>query len=185
MALLMLRGDLFLKDDMSHLADNVQPCKGCGALVPKIDAPTHPYIGASPGCWAIYGEMLAKGYAEEHGNASVRHLTVDAYAAQHPGVPERRSIQSVAVHLITLYLVLERGHDPERATEVRRKALALIRRQEFVWLDPPALLGAITVLDVWAAKDPAERTEIVERWVRSVWEAWAPHHETVRCWAGW
>lgn len=27
------------------------PCPGCGALVPSSDGPTHPYLGASPGCW--------------------------------------------------------------------------------------------------------------------------------------
>jgi hypothetical protein len=28
--------------------------------VPDIKGPTHDYIGASPGCWAIYGELSEK-----------------------------------------------------------------------------------------------------------------------------
>ena len=39
-------------------------------------------------------------------NPDIHRLSVDTYAVQHPGVPERRSIQSVAVHLMCLCLVL-------------------------------------------------------------------------------
>ena len=98
---------------------NLIPCVGCGALVPDVAGPTHPYIGASRGCWAIYGEVLAKEYGE-YGYPPVHGLTVDAYAAQHPGTPSRQAIQSVAVHLIALYLVLERGYGFARATEALR-----------------------------------------------------------------
>ena len=83
---------------MSRADKAARPCAGCGALVPVTDGPTHPYIGASPGCWAIYGEVLAREYGE-YAYPPVHRLTVDAYAAQHPGVPSRRSIQSVAIHL--------------------------------------------------------------------------------------
>ena len=83
-------------------------CPDCGALTPDVDGPTHPYVGASVGCWAMYGEVLAKEYGE-YRYPSVHRLTVDAYSVQHPGTPSRRSIQSVAVHLVSLYLVLERG----------------------------------------------------------------------------
>jgi Family of unknown function (DUF5946) len=162
-------------------SETLQHCVGCGALVPAIDGPTHPYIGASPGCWAIYGEVLAKEYGE-YGYPAVHRLTVDAYAAQHPGVPGRRSIQSVAVHLISLHLILERGYGPEKAAAAIRKALDT-RRQEFVWLDPPDSPGAVTVLDVLEARDLAEHTERVMEWAASVWEAWEPHHHTVRRWA--
>src|SRR5436190_1879442 len=40
------------------------PCIGCGVLTPDADGPTHPYLGASPGCWAVYGEVLAREYGE-------------------------------------------------------------------------------------------------------------------------
>ena len=57
------------------------------------------------------------------------------------------------------------------------------RSKRFVWLDPPVSLGEITILDVRDAKDPDEHIERVREWARLVWEAWAPHHETVRRWA--
>lgn len=157
-----------------------RPCVGCGALVPDAGGPTHAYIGASPGCWAIFGEVTARAYGD-YRYASAHRFIVDAYAAQHPGVPERRSIQSVAVHLISLHLALEKGMSPDQTMKAMRRAAD--RSAAFVWLDPPASLGKGTVLDVLEAKDPAEHKERVEQWAKSVWEAWSPHHETVRRWA--
>jgi hypothetical protein len=40
----------------------------------------------------------------------------------------------------------------------------------------------VTVLDVLAARDLAEHVARVERWARSVWDAWSAHHDTVRRW---
>ena len=162
------------------MSANLRQCVGCGALVPDIDGPTHPYIGASPGCWAIYGEVLAREYGE-YRYPPVRQLTVDAYAAQHPGTASRRSNQSVSAHLISLYLQLERGYSPKQVIVALHEAAT--HKGDFQWLDPPASLGSVTVLDVHAAKDLSEHTEVVQQWGRSVWEAWTPHHETVRRWA--
>ena len=106
---------------MSRAGEATEPCPGCGTLVPDTDGPTHPYIGASPGCWAIYGEVLAREYGE-YAYPPVHRLTVDA--AQHPGVPSQGSVRSVALHLISLYLILERGYEPERATAAIRDVLA-------------------------------------------------------------
>ena len=111
------------------------PCPGCGALTPDVDGPVHPYLGASAGCWTVYGEVLAKEYVD-YRYPSVHRLTVDAYSVQHPGTPSRRAIQSVAVHLVSLYLVLERGFSSEKATAGIRRALE--HRKQFVWLDPPS-----------------------------------------------
>jgi len=160
--------------------DELEPCIGCGALVPRSDGPTHPYIGASPGCWAVFGEVLAKQYGE-YRYPAVHRLTVDAYAVQHPGTPSRKSIQSVAVHLVSMYLVLERGFDARRATAAMRRVLAAGRA--FTWLEPPELWGGLTILDVREAQGLEEHTARVRRWARSVWEAWADYHEVVREWA--
>ena len=92
-----------------------EACFGCGALVPKKNGPTHQYIGASPGCWEIFGEVLAKEY-EEYDYPPVHRLTVDAYAAQHPGTPSKKSIQSVAIHVIGLTTKL---------TKLRKSAVKL------------------------------------------------------------
>lgn len=161
-------------------AEDRIPCIGCGALVPGGDGPTHRYIGASPGCWALFGEVLAREYSDFR-FARTHRLTVDAYAAQHPGEPSPRSIQSVAVHLVGLHVTFDQGYSPEEATRALQHAAT--GKRDFVWLEPPASLGAVTILEVHAAPDPIEHAERVHRWARSVWDAWSAHHATVRRWA--
>jgi hypothetical protein len=155
-------------------------CPGCGALVPESDGPAHRYIGASPGCWAVYGEVLAREY-EDVRYGRVHRLTVDAYAAQHPGVPSPQSVQSVAVHLLALHAIFERGVPLPQAKQVLQEAVK--RKREFRWLDPPGFLGEVTVLDVHAATDPEQHEVRVHQWARAVWQAWAEHHHTIRSWA--
>lgn len=89
------------------------PCRGCGALVPDTEGPTHRYLGASPGCWAVYGEILEKEYSD-YRYWRAHRFTVDAYAVQHPGESSPPAIQSVAVHLISLYLMLEKTRRPKK-----------------------------------------------------------------------
>lgn len=138
-------------------------CPGCGATVDDIDGPVHRYIGSAPACWAAYTQLLTLG--------PVHQYAVDAYAAQHPGVPGPQSRRSVGKHLMSLCRVLERGAPPESAT----RFLASITR-DFPWLEPPASLGDVTVFDVRAG------TATQLDWARSVWQAWSPYHDTVRGW---
>ena len=43
-------------------------CSGCGAAVAEGDGPTHDYLGASAGCFALFGEYLGGlGSASRHG----------------------------------------------------------------------------------------------------------------------
>ena len=107
----------------------------------------------------------------------VHRLTVDAYVAQHPGVPERRSIQSIWVHLVGLYLTIERDLSPDFA---RRVIGALTGEAEgFEWLTPPGDLGAITVADAVRANDPEQHARLIRAWAQAVWTAWQPHHLAV------
>lgn len=154
-------------------------CPGCGGLFEDIEGPTHRYLEASPGCWAAYGELLAREYSDA-AYYGVHRLTVDAYAVQHPGHPSPQSIQSVAVHLISLCLVLERGVDVQRATQAMQAAIK--GKSRFTWLTPPASLGAVTVADVRAATGIEEHRKQVQAWGASAWAAWSPHHATIRSW---
>ncbi|MBA3839846.1 MAG: hypothetical protein H0X55_06055 [Thermoleophilaceae bacterium] len=153
-------------------------CPGCGALLPAEDGPTHPYIRASPACWARYGEVLAREFGDPDYFA-LHQLTVDAYAVQHPGVAERRAIQSVGLHLMTLCMVIEDGADPREGPKLHRR---MVRRPAFEWLDPPPMDGRLTVAAILPAQSPSEHERLVRAWARDVWEAWTPHHETVRRW---
>ncbi len=157
---------------------DLEPCPGCGAMVPRILGPTHAYIGASPGCWAIHGELSARNWAG--GEVAAHQLFVDAYAAQHPGTPSPQSIQSVAVHLLALYAVFEKGHAPENATTIRNRALR--RKGVFRWLEPPSFAKALTILHVHSEGGQALYARQVDEWARSVWQAWQPHHATIAAW---
>jgi hypothetical protein len=155
-------------------------CVGCGALVPDIDGPTHRYMVASPGCWALFGEVVAREFSDFR-YARVHLLTVNAYALQHPGSPSPQTIHSIAIHLISLYLVFERRYELQRATKAMQRAAS--HKSQFRWLDPPASFGAISIVEIYRAKDAARHVERVEAWARAVWNAWEAHHETVRRWA--
>jgi hypothetical protein len=147
--------------------------------VPQTVGPTHPYIGASPGCWQLYGRLVAREYAERR-FPPVHRLAIDAYAVQHPGVRSRQAGQSVSVHLAGLYLALERSVPLTTITRVL--GLRLSGRTEFDWLEPPASVGTTTVVDAATAADLPTHTRLVEQWARSAWDAWAPHHDRVRAW---
>ena len=156
-------------------------CPGCGARVPDSGATPNPEVNASPGCWAAYGDVLARQYGE-WGNPPIHRLTVDTYAAQHPGKPSRKSTQSVALHLIGLYLALERGTEPRRISQETGRMVA--DPSAFQWLEPPPPAGQLTIMDVVGAATLKEHSARVRRWALSVWEAWADHHDTIRRWAG-
>jgi hypothetical protein len=149
--------------------------------VPDIDAPTHAYVGASAGCWAIFGELSARRQYAARYDASLIQLSVDSYMVQHPGVAERRSIQSVCVHLISLCYQLEKGADGQAAIQILKRAAA--RSERFVWLEPPSFAGTLTVVDVAAASDLAQEEALTRRWAQSVWTAWRDHHALIRQWA--
>ena len=156
------------------------PCFSCGALAPDIEGPTHKYMLSSPGCWALFGEILARDYTE-YNYPPVHRLVVDAYAVQHPGKPIRQAIQSVAVHLIGLYLSLEKGMDAKNVTRAIGRATESSDR--FFWLDPPEFVGALTVAQAVETGSLDEYDRLGRDWAKSAWEAWAVHHTQIRKWS--
>ncbi len=166
----------------SNNNNEFEPCYGCGAQVPESNGPTHRYIGASPGCWAVFGEVLAKEY-EEYNYPPVHRLTVDAYPAQHPGEESKQTIQSFAVHLIGLQLMLDLNYDAHLTTKTISKATQ--KSPDYHWLDPPSSLGGMTILDVYEAENLKDHTDRVHIWAHAVWRAWQPHHGQIRAWVNW
>jgi hypothetical protein len=134
---------------------------------------------SAPGCWSLFNQVAVQQY--EIASFDLRRMAVDAYAVQHPGTTDRRAVQSVAVHLISLCFVLERGLTPTDATGKMRDALT--DKSRFVWLKPPSSMGEITVVDVVNITDPTEHEALVKRWAHSAWEAWRAHHDRIREWA--
>ncbi|HSJ29216.1 MAG TPA: DUF5946 family protein [Acidimicrobiia bacterium] len=147
-------------------------CPGCGLEGGPADGPTHPYMLSSPRCWQLYTELLA--------TAPMGQKGIDAYAVQHPGVPERRAIQSVGAHLVSLCAAFEHDWPPAGATDLVKRAVEA--SPGWVWLDSSPPVGTITVDDVIAEPDLPSRLAAVDSWARDVWAAYSDHHATVRSW---
>jgi hypothetical protein len=153
-------------------------CPGCAVTLPPIDGAVHRYMESSAACWAKFGELLAREY-ESRDYAPAHHLTVDAYAVQHPGKPSPQTIQSVAVHLISLHAMLELGVEHRIAQHIKKCA----DRGRFTWLDPPQGPAEITILHPLAAPSADTHLIAVKDWATAAWRAWAPHHDQIRVWA--
>ena len=152
-------------------------CPGCGGLFPTGDGPRHPYMLGSPGCWARYGVVLAREYADPVLMA-VHRLSVDAYAVQHPGrVDERRAVQSVWLHLGRLSLQLG-GRTVPRDTHAAMGKLNA-GKATLPPLDPPTAF-ALTAADLPLTGEPAAHIAAVTAWADAAWQAWTPHHDAVR-----
>jgi len=95
-------------------------------------------------------------------------------------MPERRTLQSVGLHLMTLSLFVEGGADIREGPRLHKRIMA--NRPVFHWLEPPRFAGGLTVADVLGARDAHEHGELVWAWARGVWGAWAAHHSVVREW---
>jgi hypothetical protein len=155
-------------------------CIGCGADVPDESGPVHRYLTAAPGCWRIYGEVLAREYGDP-AYARAHRLGVDAYAVQHPGTESPQTIASAGVHLARLCLILERDLALADADTAMADFAARSKRA-LHWLEPPQCKGSVTVVGVWRATDPRLHYDTVREWATSAWAAWSAHHPQVRSW---
>jgi len=95
-------------------------CPSCGSRSLLTEGPTHPLMPSSPGCWAIFGELLAREFSDP-AYFPLHQLTVDSYAASHPGKPERRATQATGLHLMTLQLFVERGIDARAGPTLHKR----------------------------------------------------------------
>jgi len=170
---------------MTTETHSLEACVGCGALLARIDGPTHRYMTSSPACWAAFTTLGA--LQPPPVNTPFGALLVDAYAVQHPGTPSNQTINSVAIHLMVLYGVLVRGDAPDQALELRQRPgrrTRVPKHERFHWLTPPSFGSVLTVADVLHA-DESARPRVMEAWVRAVWSVWAQVHEPqVAAWFG-
>lgn len=156
----------------------METCPDCKLELPHTGGSRHAYLGASASCWALYGELLAREYNDQ-AYMTAHRMTVDAYCAQHPGKPERRSIQSINLHLVGLYLTIERRLDCDFARSVIGR-LANEHNEKFEWLTPPDFLGSVRIDDVMAASTANSHQNLAIKWGESVWKAWSSHHDRIR-----
>lgn len=152
-------------------------CPGCGVRLPSSDAQPDARYNASGECWQLYLELYADTLTPLGKLTFVHHqLAVDAYAAQH--VAENARSIGVAFALIGLYLTYERGYSGQ---QVQHMHMLLANRSK-TWprFAPPPTTYALTVLDVMHAPAGEQRDDMMRRWGRAVWDAWAPEHDRVK-----
>jgi hypothetical protein len=152
----------------------IERCHSCGAETPLSNTGvTHAYLDASPGCWARYGEVLAREYSDPT-YFSVHALTVDAYALQHPGEESSKTTNSLNLHLVSLYAYYRKHVELHELSNLKSR-LANFKIQ-FQWLPPPKDLGAITVNEIWSANTAQQHRERVIEWGEMVLDSWREHH---------
>ena len=180
---------------------NTRQCPGCKTTSPLYDYPADNRYGVlSPECRATFDEILVKegelfGYPEAH------RLIVDAYWVQHPphskvqeelGISKRfvdASIQSIGIHLIALYLAIEKKIALKNIGSRMDHILNYINKHKlsFERLESPCDLGVIKALDVKNVINTKsltlkEYTNLAWSWAESVWQAWSKQHKTVQNW---
>jgi hypothetical protein len=162
------------------VARPIEICPGCGVALPAHEGPTHPYMLGSAACWRGYGALLAAQYSDPQ-RMRFHQVIVDAYAVQHPGGDDPRAVQSVAIHLMTLALFVDRGVDPALGTQLHKQMVA---RPAFHRLQRPdtAAEGALTFQHVPLDGNVAVARERAYEWAASVWATWEPHRDVVRSW---
>ncbi|MBS1885829.1 MAG: hypothetical protein JSU06_01445 [Actinobacteria bacterium] len=159
---------------------SLETCPGCGIALPVETGPTHPYMRGSAACWRGYGALLAAQYQDPR-RMRFHQIVVDAYAAQHPDGDDPRAIRSVAIHLMTLALFLERDVDPAEGTRLHRR---MVERPVFRRLRRPdaGRPRTLSFVHVPLDGDPAVARDRAYEWGRSVWAAWGPEQDVVRGW---
>ena len=96
-------------------------------------------------------------------------------------MPERRTIQSVCLHLTGMWLVLEHGRPVGELPRMLQRILE--SPPEWRWLEPSDPNGELTVFDVEAALGTDDAPDVIKHYVRSIRGSWTHHHETVESWA--
>lgn len=166
-----------MNDNAPERTQKTETCPGCGARTPVAPGGvTHRYLASSAGCWARYGEVLAR----EYGNAALMHihpLTVDAYAVQHPGERGPQTIQSLNAHLASLYAHFQHSEPLERLADIRRRVVAL--GEGLIWLAPPAFGHTVTVNEVWSVRTEEGHVTAVRRWASAALAYWRDEHDRI------
>jgi hypothetical protein len=153
-------------------------CVGCEAMVAGGEGPSHPYMLSAAGCWEQYCslEEWKSRLSGEESIGIVQNL-VDSFAVQHATNTDRRNVQSVAVHPMSLCSGLER----DATGRQRRARIGRWVGRDYPVLDPRPAGYPITISDV-ADAPAATRPSTIERLAQTAWSAWSAHHDTVRAW---
>lgn len=130
------------------------------------------YGVTSPECLALLDVFLIKEFLWDR----LMLARFDAYDVQHPprfeiqkklGVSERHiaaSKQLVAIHLIALYLMVEKRVELIRVSSLMARILSSGVALEKEELEPPTYVGSVIVVDVVKATTQDEHIQLVGEW---------------------
>lgn len=155
-------------------------CPGCGLLHAATGLDTAQDLRASGECAEQYAAAVSCFYSDPS-LVPLRQYVVDAYACQHPLAATRRGVQTTALCLMTLDLVLECGLDVALGPRLHQEMMRE-RRGAFTALAAPDLRTALTHRHLLTAPSQHTRGERAREWAQSVWDAWTEHHRQVRQW---
>lgn len=143
-----------------------ESCPSCGAR-----------LGGRAGCQRAFEDLQALSSTSPI-RASVHNLLVDAFAMQHTE-EYGQSAKSYIAHLTALCCSVDAPGDQKLYWGIPR------------WLNGPTTLarpvdiasrGAMTIADAQAVQNDAEYADLVRRWARDVWAAYADQQKTARQW---
>ena len=150
-------------------------CVACG-FEGEHSGPVHAYMSFSPACWARYGEILAREFADAQ-YFEAHRLLVDACCGQHSIGSDRRARQSLHIHLAALMLHFE---DHVSKPEIVAFLSNAARIREFDALEVPPASPLVSMDAIYAAKNAQEHGQAVAEYARRVYEAWEPHYPVFR-----
>jgi hypothetical protein len=145
-----------------------EACPSCGLAV----------AGGTDGCQLLFESIGLREY-EDMRFARYHRIVVDVYAMQHPD-RYGRSAKSFAAHLTGLCTWLENEAGAQSVN-------ASVQR----WLSGPSPVarpplppdyGALTIRELVEAEDPVRYGEVLRRWARATWDAYASLHATAHAW---
>lgn len=150
-------------------------CPGCAVELAAGALPYRGYYNASAECWAEYTQVLAVEYQDAVLFGQIHQLTVDAYAVQHAG--GQHPDKSICVHLVGLYLVLERDFKLfDVPARLQSLAAAISSWPHF---ELPSKRAPWTAHDIALSKSTREHAQRVREWAEQTWACWSMHHASV------
>jgi len=156
-----------------------ETCPGCGARMTPTEGPVHGDIVSSPACFAAFNALLAAERGDP-GLLQFRRLSVDTWAAQHPGDPaDPRAVQSTGLHLARLMLQLDRPRPPQ---ETNAAMLEVTRHKASLPVLTPPRRFSVTVGEISPLAGTPYHSEAVRGWASATWADWAHQHEVIRSW---
>jgi hypothetical protein len=125
----------------------------------------------------IYNELAI--YTLSLGDKEFIHqYMVDTFAAQHAN-KDTKPI-TLAFALVGLYLHLEKGYSGKEVQEAHMQMAK--EKQDWPVFPIPQFKGKIKIKDVMNTEPGEKRNEMINKWSKSVWDAYKDSHHQIRNW---